>query len=146
MSEKSIIISLPSELKGAWVAASRAQGLKLTDWIIQRVGVMGYDFDGFSLNVPAFEPFERYIRALPGVEARALFQRVRALDAAQEDAVAAIKIARMYLEKRCCIADGTADKDLFHDINVDALSFYAAAPELTHTDLIDAVSAAGHAA
>lgn len=54
--------------------------------------------------------------------------------------MAAVKIARSYLEKRCRIGDGTADKELLHDINVDALGFYAAAPELTHQDLIEALT------
>lgn len=142
MTDKPFVISLPPELKGPWVAASRAQGMKLSDWVVQKVGVMEYDFNGFSLNVPVFEPFERYVRALSDADARTLFKRVRKLDARQSDAVAAIKIARAYLEKRCCIADGTADHDLFHDINVDALGFYSAAPELTHADLITAIAQA----
>ena len=97
---------------------------------------MDYDFNGFSLNVQAFEPFERYVRALSDADASALFKRVRDLDVRQEDAVSAIKIARSYLEKRVSIANGNADRELFHDINVDALGYYSAAPELTHTDLI----------
>jgi hypothetical protein len=136
MTEKPFLISFPPELKGAWIAASRAQDKKLSDWVVQKVGVMEYDFNGFSLNVPAFEPFERYVRALSDADAKVVFQQVRAFDARQEDAVAAIKIAKTYLEKRCCIADGTADKNLFHDINVDALGYYAAAPDLTHIDLV----------
>lgn len=145
MTDKPIVLPVPSEIRGAWIGASRAQGMKLTDWIIQRVGVMDYDFGGFSLNVPGFEPFERYVRALSDVDARAMFKQVRQLDAAQEDAVASIKIVKTYLEKRCCIADGTADKDLFHDINVDALGYYSAAPGLTHIDLLQTLSHATQA-
>ncbi|PEH90151.1 hypothetical protein CRM82_17540 [Comamonas terrigena] len=110
--------------------------MKLSDWIIQKVGVMDYDFNGFSLNIAVFVPFERYVRALPDADARALFKRVRDLNARQVDAVAALKIVSTYLEKRMAIADGIADRELFHDINADALGYFAAAPELTHTDLI----------
>lgn len=138
-----VVITVPRAKKGAWVAASRAQGRKLTDWLIERIDAPELqqdagDFDGFTLNVGVFYPFERYVLALPDADARELFQRLRALDARQEDAVAAIKIARSYLEKRCCIADGTADRDLFHDINTEALSYYGACPELTHFDLLEA--------
>ncbi|BBL25454.1 hypothetical protein [Comamonas terrigena] len=136
MTDKPIVLSVPAELKGAWIAASRAQGMKLSDWIIQKVGVMDYDFNGFSLNIAVFVPFERYVRALPDADARALFKRVRDLNARQVDAVAALKIVSTYLEKRMAIADGIADRELFHDINADALGYFAAAPELTHTDLI----------
>lgn len=142
-----VVISVPSAKKGAWVAASRAQGRKLTDWLIERIDAPELrqddgDFDGFTLRVGAFYPFERYLLALPDADARELFRRVRALDAQQVDAVAAVKIARSYLEKRCCIADGTADRELFHDINTEALSYYSACPGLTHADLIEACSAA----
>lgn len=143
-----VVINVPPAKKGAWVAASRAQGRKLTDWLIERIDAPelrqddGGDFDGFTLRVGAFYPFDRYVLALPDADARELFQRLRALDARQEDAVAAIKIARSYLEKRCCIADGTADRELFHDINTEALSYYSACPGLTHLDLIEACSAA----
>lgn len=138
-----VVISVPRAKKGAWVAASRAQGRKLTDWLIERIDAPELqqdagDFDGFALNVGVFYPFERYVLALPDADARELFQRLRALDAQQEDAVAAIKIARSYLEKRCCIADGTADRGLFHDINTEALSYYGACPGLTHFDLLEA--------
>lgn len=135
-----IILNVPRALKGAWVAASRARGMKLTEWICEGVSAMDEDFGGFTLNVPAFLPFEQYARALPDGDARDLLKRLHLLDTAQADAVAAIKIARSYLEKRVAIADGMADKHLFHDINTDALGFYAAAPGLTHADLIRAVT------
>lgn len=143
-----VVISVPRAKKGAWVAASRAQGRKLTDWLIERIDAPELqqddsDFGGFTLRVGAFYPFERYVLALPDADARQLFQRLRALDAQQDDAVAAIKIAKSYLEKRCCIADGAADRDLFHDINADALSYYSAVPGLTHVDLMDALFASG---
>lgn len=32
-----VVITVPRAKKGAWVAASRAQGRKLTDWIIERI-------------------------------------------------------------------------------------------------------------
>lgn len=36
--EKShVVITVPRAKKGAWVAASRAQGRKLTDWLIERI-------------------------------------------------------------------------------------------------------------
>lgn len=138
-----VVISVPRAKKSQWVAVSRSQGRKLTDWLIERIDAPELqqdagDFDGFALNVGVFYPFERYVLALPDADARELFQRLRALDARQEDAVAAIKIARSYLEKRCCIADGTADRDLFHDINADALHYYGVAPGLTHFDLLEA--------
>ena len=100
---------------------------------------MSYEFNGFSLSIDAFIPFERYVRALSDDDARALLRAVKAHDAAQADAVAAIKIAHSYLEKRVCIANGIADTDMFHDINVDALGFYHAAPDLTHIDLMKAI-------
>ena len=38
MNEKSqVVITVPRAKKGAWVAASRAQGRKLTDWLIGRI-------------------------------------------------------------------------------------------------------------
>lgn len=137
---KQIILPVPAEIKGAWIAASRAQGMKLGEWVVQRVGVMDYDYNGFSLNVAAFEPFERYVRALSDADALRLLRLLKAQDAAQSDAVAAIKIARSYLEKRVAIADGTADKELFHDINVDALGFFSARPELTHLQLVAVIA------
>lgn len=33
-----IHLRVPAELKGAWVKASRADGMKLTDWIVRKVG------------------------------------------------------------------------------------------------------------
>lgn len=140
-----VVITVPRAKKGAWVAASRSQGRKLTDWLIERIDAPELqqddsDFGGFTLRVGAFYPFERYVLALPDADARELFQRVRALDAQQQSVIAAIKIAKSYLEKRCCIADGTADRDLFHDINADALSYYNACQDLTHMDLIEALS------
>lgn len=35
--EAIIHLRLPRALKAAWVAQSRAEGVKLTDWIVQRV-------------------------------------------------------------------------------------------------------------
>lgn len=142
-----VVINVPRAKKGQWVAASRKQGRKLTDWLIERIDAPELqqdagDFDGFTLNVGVFYPFERYVLALPDDDALALFKLLRSLDASQDDAVAAIKIARSYLEKRCCIADGTADRDLFHDINADALSYYAACKGLTHVDLMMACTEA----
>ena len=32
-----VVITVPRAKKGVWVAASRAQGRKLTDWIIERI-------------------------------------------------------------------------------------------------------------
>ena len=32
-------LRVPAELKGAWVAASRLQGLRLGDWIIQKINM-----------------------------------------------------------------------------------------------------------
>lgn len=142
-----VVINVPRAKKGAWVAASRAQGRKLTDWLIERIDAPELengdaDFAGFSLNVGGFYPFERYVLALPDDDALALFKLLRSLDASQDDAVAAIKIARSYLEKRCCIADGTADRELFHDINTEALSYYGACKGLTHVDLMMACAEA----
>ena len=38
MNEKSqVVITVPRAKKGAWVAASRNQGRKLTDWLIERI-------------------------------------------------------------------------------------------------------------
>lgn len=38
MNEKSqVVITVPRAKKGTWVAASRAQGCKLTDWLIGRI-------------------------------------------------------------------------------------------------------------
>lgn len=106
---------------------------------------MSTDFDGFDLGVPAFLPFERYVLALTDDEARAAFKRVREVDAKlmQEDdtAYCDVKIAKTYLEKRVAIADGIADKRLFHDINVDALDYFSNAPYLTHSHLIEVLSA-----
>lgn len=147
MDQSQVIINVPRAKKGAWVSASRAQGRKLTDWLIERIDAPelqqdGGDFGGFTLRVGALYPFERYVLALPDDDARALFRQLRRLDAAQDAAVAAIKIARSYLEKRVAIADGMADRSLFHDINADALGYYNACPGLTHRDLLAAASAA----
>ena len=35
--ESYVVITVPRAKKGAWVAASRAQGRKLTDWMIERI-------------------------------------------------------------------------------------------------------------
>jgi hypothetical protein len=138
-----VVITVPRAKKGAWVAASRSQGRKLTDWLLERIDAPeiqnASDFDGFTLRVGAFYPFERYVLALPDADAREIFKRVRALDAQQDDVVAAIKIVKSYLEKRCCIADGTADRELFHDINSDALGYYSVFQELTHLDLLSVI-------
>lgn len=101
---------------------------------------MTENLNGFSLNVAAFLPFERYVQALTGDDAQALLKHIKTFDAQQQDAVAAIKIAKSYLEKRVAIAQGIADHDLFHDINYDALSYYRQAPNLTHADLIEIIS------
>ena len=146
MDQAQVVITVPRAKKGAWVAASRAQGRKLTDWLIERIDAPEIqdagDFDGFTLRVGAFHPFERYVLALPDDDARALFRQLRQMDAGQDDVVAAIKIASSYLEKRVAIADGTADRELFHDINADALSYYNACQGLTHSDLIAVLAGA----
>ena len=148
MNEKSqVVITVPRAKKGAWVAASRAQGRKLTDWMIERIDAQEIKkdaghFDDFTLRVGAIYPFERYVLALPDDDARALFRQLRQLDADQDDTVAAIKIARSYLEKRVAMADGIADRDLFHDINAEALGYYGACPGLTHLDLLAVLASA----
>lgn len=147
MDSAQIVITVPRAKKGAWVAASRAQGRKLTDWLLERIdapelGQGDGDFGGFTLRVGAFYPFERYVLALSDDDARALFRQLRQLDAEQDDAVAAIKIASSYLEKRVAIADGMADRELFHGINADALGYYSAHQGLTHSDLIAVLAGA----
>ena len=148
MDSAQVVITVPRAKKGAWVAASRSQGRKLTGWLLERIDAPeleqedGGDFGGFTLRVGAFYPFERYVLALPDADVRELFKRVRALDAQQDDVVAAVKIVKSYLEKRCCIADGTADSELFHDINADALGYYNARQGLTHSDLIAVLAGA----
>lgn len=118
--------------------------MKLGDWVVQRV-IMSNDFEGFTLNVPAFLPFERYVLALTDDEARAAFKRVREFDAqlVQEDdaAYCDVKIAKAYLEKRVAMADGMAHPHLLHDINVDALDYYGKAPYLTHVHLVAVLAA-----
>ena len=37
MDQAQVVITVPRAKKGAWVAASRAQGRKLTDWLIERI-------------------------------------------------------------------------------------------------------------
>lgn len=132
-----IHLRVPAPIKGAWVAASRRAGMKLTDWILEKM--MNANFDGFTLNVPALLPFEAYVQTLGDDDARKLFKRVREYDAAQVDAIVAVKVARSYLEKRVCIADGIADHTLFHDINVLALEYFSMYPQLTHADLLQVV-------
>ena len=147
MDSAHVVITVPRAKKGAWVAASRAQGRKLTDWMIERIDAPELqkatgDFAGFALRVGALYPFERYVLALSDDDARAVFRQLRQLDAGQDDAVAAIKIARSYLDKRVAIADGAADRDLFRDINTEALGYYGACPGLTHLDLLAVLASA----
>ena len=147
MDAAQVVITVPRAKKGAWVAASRAQGRKLTDWLIERIDAPEAEshaeaFAGFTLQVGVFYSFERYVLALPDADARELFQRVRKLDTKQDDSVAAIKIARSYLEKRVAMADGIADRELFHEINTEALGYYGACPGLTHLDLLAVLASA----
>ena len=37
MDQSQVVITVPRAKKGAWVAVSRAQGRKLTDWLIERI-------------------------------------------------------------------------------------------------------------
>lgn len=37
MDQAQVVITVHRAKKGAWVAASRAQGRKLTDWLIERI-------------------------------------------------------------------------------------------------------------
>lgn len=37
MDQSQVVITVPRAKKGAWVAASRSQGRKLTDWLIERI-------------------------------------------------------------------------------------------------------------
>ena len=41
MDQSQVVITVPRAKKGAWVAASRAQGRKLTDWLIERIDAPG---------------------------------------------------------------------------------------------------------
>lgn len=41
MEQAQVVITVPRAKKGAWVAASRAQGRKLTDWLIERIDAPG---------------------------------------------------------------------------------------------------------
>jgi hypothetical protein len=132
-----VVITVSRALKGAWVASSRAEGKKLTDWITEGVSMI-QDRHRFTLDLPALEPFERYVLALGDAEARDLLKKVRALDAKDEYVTVAVKVAKAYLEKRVCLADGIADHALFRDINRDSLhlinQFY---PQLSHLELIE---------
>ena len=142
-----VVITVPRERKGAWVAASRAQGRKLTDWLIERIDAPELqkatgDFAGFALRVGALYPFERYVLAMSDDDARSILKRVQQMDAQQDAAVAAIKVARSYMEKRVAMADGIADRDLFRDITTEALGYYGACPGLTHLDLLAVLASA----
>lgn len=133
-----VVLTVPRALKGSWVAQSRRAGMKLTDWIVEKMEVE-QNYDGFTLSVAAFAPFEAYVASLSSGDARSLLKRIKTIDASQTEAIAAIKIAKSYLEKRVAITGGIADKHLFHDINVDALGYFSAHQELTHLDLIQAL-------
>ena len=147
MTEKSeVVITVPRAKKGAWVSASRSQGRKLTDWLLERIDAPeiqnASDFDGFTLRVGALYPFERYVLAMSDDDARSILKRVQQMDAQQDAAVAVIKVARSYMEKRVAMADGIADRELFHDINTEALGYYGACPGLTHLDLLAVLASA----
>lgn len=144
MDNSQVIITIPRAQKGAWVAASRQRGMKLTDWILEKVA-MDYDFGGFTLAIPALLPFERYVLALPSDEAADLLRAVRVLDArlmADGKVACDVKIAVTYLEKRVAIDRGIPDHDLFRDINATAMDYYAQVRDLTHSHLIAALLAA----
>lgn len=133
-----VILTVPRETKAEWVARSRQEGMKLTDWMIKKME-HGQNFDAFTLNIAAFLPFESYVLSLQDDDAKVLLEKVRRLDASQPDVIAPLKIVKSYLEKRVAIASGIADRDLFHDINVDAVGYFAIHSTLTHTDLMRAL-------
>lgn len=135
--DKPVILNVRAELRGAWIAASRAQGMKLTDWLIQRIGHNHYEFDGYSLGISVLSPYEDYIRALPAQSAKVYLQAMehRAAQHAS-DMAPALHIATSYLHKRVLIDTGIASKDLFHRINSDALTCYRLHPQLDHHALM----------
>src|SRR5690625_1265503 len=131
-------LRVPAKQKAKWVRSSRASGLRLTDWLLQRIEMN--NFDGFTLNIPTLRPFEAYFLALSDDDSRVLFKSVKALDAEQKDATVAVKEAGSYLEKRVAMADGKAYQHLFHDINSWAIDYFALYPKLTHWDLIEVLA------
>lgn len=135
--DKPVILNVRAELRGAWIAASRAQGMKLTDWLIQRIGLNHYEFDGYSLGIRALSPYEDYIRALPPQSTEAYLKSTEQRAAQHpSDIEPALHLATSYLRKRVMIETGTGSKDQFHQINRDALNCYRLNPQLDHHALM----------
>jgi DNA-binding transcriptional regulator YiaG len=73
-----VVMTVPREVKGRWVAESRAKGQKLTDWLIRRIEshaatvLPDFDFDGDDPVSPAIFRAAREAAGLTQTEAGAL--------------------------------------------------------------------------
>ena len=57
-----VVITVPRAKKGAWVAASRAQGRKLTDWLIERIDAPDASAQDQPLTVDQFSALAALMR------------------------------------------------------------------------------------
>lgn len=125
-----IPLMVPRENKGLYVKTSRGRGMRLQDWAAEAMNLQ-YDFDRFTLGIPALTAFEGYVMGMSPEQAKAAFREIASLDAAQDDAVADIKMVKGYLEKRLAIDAGWGAQEgqLQQDIAADMLQYFQAFPQ-----------------
>ena len=62
MDTAQVVITVPRAQKGAWVATSRAQGRKLTDWLIERIDAPDASAQGQPLTADQFAALAALMR------------------------------------------------------------------------------------
>ncbi len=101
----------------------------------------------FSLQIPAFEAFENKLMKIRKDQIESSFNKIKILSKKleNEDGVlyADVRIVQSYFEKLMAIISGNADKELFRQINSVAINDYKAHSEITSSDLLEVILAAG---
>ena len=62
MDQSQVVITVPRAKKGAWVAASRAQGRKLTEWLIERIDAPDASAQDQPLTATQFDALAELMR------------------------------------------------------------------------------------
>lgn len=62
MDSAQVVITVPRAKKGAWVAASRAQGRKLTEWLIERIDAPDASAQDQPLTATQFDALAALMR------------------------------------------------------------------------------------
>jgi hypothetical protein len=62
MTDALVHLRVPAALKARWVRESRAAGMRLTDWIVQRVEAQAMTTEHVAIGIPAGMKFWAFVK------------------------------------------------------------------------------------